>query len=462
MFSPDTYRGRRLRLKNELASGLVLFLGNAESPANFAANVYPFRQDSSFLYFWGLDEPDLAAVIDVDAGSETIFGNDPDPGQMVWTGGRPALSQRRSQVGVSAAAGLNRLGRILKRARQQGRRIHYLPPYRADQRLSLHRLLGIALAQVGPSASATLVRAVIAQRSIKSAAEIKEIESALEITAVMQTEAMGLARPGKLEGEVLGAVEGPALARLGSRPAFASIFSVRGEILHNPFHDRRMQPGDLLVYDCGAESSLHYASDITRTIPIGGAFSQRQKDIYTIVLNAQQAAMAAIRPKVEFRSIHLLACRHLAQGLKALGLMQGDVDEAVGAGAHALFFPCGLGHMLGLDVHDMEALGEDQVGYTSSAGRSPQFGLSSLRLAKPLETGFVITVEPGIYFIPQLIDRWRAEGRCAEYICYDRLEAFRGFGGIRIEDDLLVTDDGHRLLGRPIPKEISDLEALAR
>jgi Xaa-Pro aminopeptidase len=453
---------RRLRLKGEFETGLLLFLGNAESPVNFGANVYPFRQDSSFLYFWGLDEPDLAALIDIDAGNETVFGDDPQPEQMVWTGYQAPLSERCRLIGLSTTAGMDRLGGVLDYARQKGRRIHFLPPYRADQRIILHRLLGIPLTQVGSLASPALIQAVIAQRSIKSAAEIGEIEAALQTTADLQTEAMRLARPGSIEGEVLGTVEGLAYARSASRPAFASIFSVHGEILHNPFHDRRMRRGDLLVYDCGAESLLHYASDITRTIPVGGAFSQQQKDIYAIVENAQQEAMAAVRPQAEFRHIHLLACRHLAQGLKSLGLMQGDMDEAVQTGAHALFFPCGLGHMLGLDVHDMESLGEDQVGYTEAIGRSPQFGLRSLRLGKALEAGFVITVEPGVYFIPPLIDRWRAEGRSTDFIRYDRLEAFRDFGGIRIEDDLLVTGDGHRLLGQPIPKHIAELEALAR
>jgi Xaa-Pro aminopeptidase len=462
MFAPEVYIERRRRLKGELGSGLVIFLGNGESPVNFGANVYPFRQDSTFLYFWGLDETGLAALIDIEADSETVFGDDLDSEQMVWTGWQPTLAEKCPAIGVSQTAPMDQLARVLSSARQKGRRIHYLPPYRGDQRIALHRLLGLPLAQIDEFSSAALIRAVIGQRSVKSPGEVKEIEAALAITAAIQSEAMRLARPGKSEAEVLGAVEGPILARTGSRQAFSSIFSVRGEILHNPFYHRRMQKGDLLVYDCGAESSLHYASDITRTIPVGGAFSQQQKDIYTIVQSAQAQAMAAVRPGAEFRTIHLLACRHLTRGLKDLGLMQGSVEEAVEAGAHALFFPCGLGHMLGLDVHDMEALSEKKVGYTESIRRSPQFGLRSLRLAKALAPGYVITVEPGIYFIPHLIDRWRAQGQAADFIRYDRLDVFYSFGGIRIEDDVLVTQDGHRLLGPPIPKDITELEALAR
>lgn len=305
-----------------------------------------------------------------------------------------------------------------------------------------------------------LVKAIVAQRSIKTRVEFEEIEAAINISYQMQTTAMKMSKPGVHEREVAGAMEAIALSQ-GSRLAFPTIFSINGQTLHNHNYVNIMKQGDIAINDSGAESALHYASDITRTIPVGGRFSKRQREIYAIVLNAQEKTIDAIKPGVEFRVIHRLSCKILASGLKDLGLMKGDIDEAVDAGAHTLFFPCGLGHMLGLDVHDMEALGEDYVGYTDTIKRNPDFGWKSLRLAKALETGFVITVEPGIYFIPELIDRWKAEQKCSAYINYNAVDKYRDFGGIRIEDDVLVTENGHRILGRPIPKTIDEVEEIS-
>jgi len=301
----------------------------------------------------------------------------------------------------------------------------------------------------------------VSQRSVKSDVEVEQIETALDITCAMHRMAMQMSSPGKYELEVVSAMESLAYSRGGSRMSYPTIFSVKGDILHNQFHGNIMQKGDLAVNDSGAESPMHYASDITRTIPVGGKFSQKQKDIYGIVLAAQEQAIASMRPGIEFREVHTLSCRILTEGLQQIGLMKGDVDESVSLGAHALFQPAGLGHMIGLDVHDMEGLGEDFVGYTDTITRSTQFGTRNLRLARPLEAGFVVTVEPGIYFISQLIDRWRAEKKFHQFIDYENVEAFKGFGGVRIEDNVLVIEDGSRILGKPIPKSIEDVEALA-
>ena len=461
MFSADVYIERRKRLRSDIQAGVILFLGNEESPMNYADNQYPFRQDSSFLYFFGLDCPGLAAVIDVEKGTECMFGDDLTIDDIVWTGPQPTLKEKCRKTGISETAGLDKLPDVLKRAARQGREIHFLPQYRPENVLKIQQLLGILPSAVQPRVSESLIRAVASQRSIKSEREIEQIEAALDISYEMQTLAMKMSKPGVYERQVASAMQAVVLSR-GSALSFPTIFSIHGETLHNHNYSNKMQAGDMAVNDSGAESALHYASDITRTVPVGGKFSQRQKEIYAIVLNAQEKAIEAVRPGVEFRDIHLLACRALASGLKDLGLMKGDIEQAVQAGAHTLFFQCGLGHMLGLDVHDMEGLGEEYVGYTDSIKRNPEFGFKSLRLAKALEPGFVITVEPGIYFVPELIDRWKVSQKNSQYINYELLETYRDFGGIRIEDDVLVTQTGHRVLGRKIPKTIDEVEDTLR
>ena len=484
MFSADVYIERRKRLRTDVQAGVILFLGNEESPMNYADNQYPFRQDSSFLYFFGLDYPGLAAVIDIDQGTECMFGDDLTVDDIVWTGPQPTLKEKCRKTGISETAGLDKLPDVLKKAVKQGREIHFLPQYRPENVLKIQQLLGISplamwrghLALVsyrwqdangtqGRDGLAThvsepLIRAVVAQRSIKSEQEIEQIEAALDISYEMQTLAMKMSKPGIYERQVASAMEAVVLSH-GSALSFPMIFSIHGETLHNHHYGNKMQAGDMAVNDSGAESPLHYASDITRTVPVSGKFSRRQKEIYAIVLNAQEKAIEAVKPGVEFRVIHLLACRALASGLKDLGLMKGNIEQAVQAGAHTLFFQCGLGHMLGLDTHDMEGLGEEYVGYTDTIKRNPEFGFKSLRLAKALEPGFVITVEPGIYFIPELIDRWKAKQKNSQYINYELVEAYRDFGGIRIEDDVLVTETGHRILGRRIPKTINEVEEIS-
>jgi Xaa-Pro aminopeptidase len=458
MFSAQIYVERRKRLKEQVQSGVVLLLGNDESPMNYTDNCFSFRQDSSFLYYFGLDAPGLTALIDIDGGCEAVFGNDLTVDDIIWTGPKPALRECAQHVGVSDTDTLAGLDERLRKIIQQKRVVHYLPQYRADSVIKMSKWFNIDPSAVHADTSVSLIKAVAAQRSIKAQEEIEQIEAALDIAYETHTAAMRLSQPGMYEREIAGTMEGIALSQ-GGRLAFPTIFSIHGETLHNHDHSNLMQAGDIAVNDSGVETDLHYASDITRTIPIGGRFTTRQKEIYSIVLDAQLQSIDAIKPGVEYRDIHRLASTVLSSGLKELGLMKGDAEEAVQAGAHTLFFQCGLGHMMGLDVHDMEGLGEDYVGYTDTIKRNPAFGWNCLRLGKELEPGFVITVEPGIYFIPELISRWKADQKCSEFINYDRVEEYVDFGGIRIEDDVLVKDQGCRVLGKCIPKTIAEVEA---
>lgn len=457
MFEKNVYIQRRNLLKKQLGTGLVLFLGHDDSPMNYSDNPYPFRQDSSFLYFFGLDVPGLAVVIDIDQGRETLYGNDLTIDDIIWTGPKPSVSQRAQAAGISETASLDKLQSVLEKAVSQNRQLHTLPLFRPETRIKLEQLLQIRSPEIDRWVSEPLIKAVVAQRSIKSSDEIAQIEAALDITYEMHIASMQMTRPGIYEREVAGPLEGIALAR-GGRLSFLTIFSVDGQTMHNHYHGNLMQPGDIVVNDSGAESTLHYVADITRTIPVSGAFTSRQRDVYQIVFNAQEKAIAALMPGVEFRDIHRLACTELATGLKELGLIKGNVDDAVNASAHTLFFQCGLGHMIGLDVHDMEGLGEDYVGYTETIKRNPEFGWRCLRLARSIEPGFVLTVEPGLYFIPELIDCWQAENKCADFINYDQVDKYRDFGGIRIEDDLLITETAFRILGPHIPRTISEVQ----
>jgi Xaa-Pro aminopeptidase len=461
VFSANVYKQRRKRLKKDIKSGILLFLGNEESPINYPDNCYVFRQDSSFLYFWGLDLPGLAAIIDIDAERDTLFGRDLTLEEKIWSGPQTALKEHGFKSGVHDVAAFDRLEAELLQAKKKGRNIHFLPQYRPQNLIRIQELMGIDATLANASASGAFIRAVVAQRSIKTQEEIEQIEAALDITYEMQILAMKMSQPGIYEKEVAGAMAGLSYSRGGAGLAFPIIFTVKGHIQHNPHHGNLMRAGDMIVSDCGAESAMHYASDITRTFPVNGKFNQQQREIYSIVYEAQKKAIEDIRSGVEYRDVHFLACRDLCEGLKALGLIKGDVDAAVAAGAHALFMPGGLGHMLGLDVHDMEGLGEDCVGYTDQIQRSVQFGTCNLRLARALESGFVITVEPGLYFIPELIDQCIAEKKFEEFIDYSKVEAYRNFGGIRIEDDVLVMEDSRRVLGKPIPKSIEDVEAFS-
>ncbi len=462
MFDADTYRSRRRTLQQQErpASGLVLLLGNQPSPRNYAANPHPFRQDSTFLYYFGLERPNLCGLIDLDAGTSTLYGEQGTLEDVIWSGASPSLQEEATTAGVRSVAPLSDLASTLTDARSQGRPLHFLPPYRDAHRLRYESLLGIRPDRVDAFVSEALIRAVVRQRSVKSDAEVSQIEDALEHTAGIHQYAQRHAAPGVPEQTILGGMTG-RLAEANRSFAFTPTCSIHGEVLHNHSYPNTLAEGDLLLVDAGANSPLHYAGDITRVTPVGGSFTARQAEIYEAVLAAQEDALAALAPDVPFIDIHRRAAHTLTERLMEIGLMQGKAEAAVEAGAHALFFPHGLGHMIGLDVHDMESLGEDLVGYADDQSRPDQFGLDALRLARPLRPGFVVSVEPGCYFIPPLIERWQDEGRHEAFINYDRVGDFLGFGGIRIEDDALVTDDGSRVLGPDLPKSVQAVEARA-
>jgi Xaa-Pro aminopeptidase len=459
MFDSKIYIQRRKRLQEQIKTGLILFIGNEESPMNYASNTYNFRQDSSFLYFFGLDFPLLAAVVDVDENKEIVFGNDVGIEDIIWMGYQPSIKERAMKVGVKETMPLNKLEETVQSALRKGKKIHYLPPYRPETKLKIAYLLGLQPEAVKASVSEGLIKAVVSQRSVKMKEEIAEMEKAHSITNEMHRMAMKMAKSGVYEREIVGKIEGIAFSH-GFSLAFPPILTINGQIFHNQDRGNQLKKGRLVVNDSGAESALHYASDITRTIPVCGSFSQKQKEIYEIVLGAQETAIQSISPGIKYKDIHLKVAKYIASGLKELGLMKGDMDEAVKKGAHALFFPHGLGHMVGLDVHDMENLGEDYVGYDDKTKRSEQFGLAYLRMAKELQSGFVMTVEPGIYFIPALIDKWRGEKKLTQFINYEQVEKYRDFSGIRIEDNVLVTEKGNRVLGKPIPKKVRDVERI--
>ncbi|MDI1322054.1 MAG: aminopeptidase P family protein [Algoriphagus sp.] len=456
-FSKETYIERRNQLKLKVGSGVLLFLGNEESSSNFKDNWYPFRQDSSFLYFFGLDMPGLAAIIDIDQDQEIIFGDNLTTVEVIWQGAHPPLSELAEAVGIKINQPINELSKFLDKAANQ--QIHFLPPYRPENTQKLSEWLHFPVSEIPGRASVDFIKSIVALRSIKTEEEITEINKAVNISVRMHKRSMKEAKPGMKEYQLLGLVNGEALA-LGGHLSFAPIITIDGQILHNHNYSNTLTTGKMLLGDFGAESAMRYAGDITRTFPVGPEFSPTQKEIYQIVFNAYQAAVAALKPGIRFKEVHLLACRKLAEGLKDLGLMKGNLDDAVERGAHALFFQCGLGHMMGLDVHDMEDLGEEYVGYTDELKKSKQFGLKSLRLGKELEKGYVVTIEPGIYFIPQLIDQWQAENLHSEYINYDKLAEYRGFGGIRVEDAYVITESGSKLLGDPLEIEIADVERI--
>lgn len=459
MFEAQTYVARRNRLKKQLGSGVVLLLGNEESSMNYPDNPFHFRQDSSFLYFFGLDQPGLAGIIDIDQDRETILGYEFGVDDIVWMGPQPTLAERAKSVGVKFAEPLEKLEKRIGEVIRQGRKVHYLPQYRGDNFGKIERLTGIAYDYVNVYASVPLIKAVVAQRLIKTDEEVAEIEKALDISYEMYQLALKLAKPGIYEKEIAGAMEGLVLAR-GSAISFPIILSIHGEVLHGHSHENLMNEGDIFVCDSGAESPLHYASDITRTFPAGKKFTEIQKNVYNVVLQAHDEAITMMKPGISFKEVHLHAAKVIAEGMKNLGFMKGNPDDAVAAGAHALFFPHGLGHAMGLDVHDMEGLGEYYVGYNDKVKRSNQFGLAYLRFAKKLEPGHVMTVEPGIYFMPELMQQWKSQNKHTDFINYDKVESVLGFGGVRIEDDVLVTETGHRVLGKPIPKTVEEIEVI--
>ncbi|MFA6125892.1 MAG: aminopeptidase P family protein [Bacteroidales bacterium] len=458
MFTKETYIERRSGLKQSMKSGILLFLGNEESSMNYADNTFHFRQDSTFLYFFGMDFAGLAAVIDLDEDKEILFGNDLTVEDIVWMGTQPNLIQRGSAFGVQTVKPLSQLVEYLQHAIKQERTIHYLPPYRPENKLKLLDILAINPAEVKTKSSLDFVKAVVNLRNHKSAEEIAEIERAVDISVDMHITAMKMARPGMRESELAAAVTQVALAA-GGQLSFPVIMTINGQTLHNHYHGNTLKSGDMVLSDCGAETALHYAGDLSSTFPVDRRFSSRQKEVYQICLNAHEAALAKLSPGVPFREVHYAACRTIINGLKDINLMKGDTEDALASGAHAMFFPCGTGHMMGLDVHDMEDLGEVYVGYDGKP-KSTQFGLKSLRLARPLEEGFVATIEPGIYFIPELIASWKKEGINTAFINFQNVEGYTTFSGVRNEEDIVITSDGYRVLGKRKPKTIEEVESL--
>ncbi|MGD8778095.1 MAG: aminopeptidase P family protein [Ignavibacteria bacterium] len=457
MFSSSTYTERRKTLKEKLGSGLVFLPGNKFSPINYLDNMYQFRQDSTFLYYFGLDSEELNAVIDIDNDKEIIFGDDVSLEDIVWMGPQEKLADRAELVGVTETLASAKLKDYLDEAKSKGQKIHWLPQYRGETFLQFVDLFDIHHSKINEMVSEGLIKAVVAQREIKSLEEVEEIEKALELSYEMNIAAMKLSKHGLYEREVWGAVAGIA-HRWGGFASFPIIFSVRGETLHNHHHDNVMKDGDMLILDSGAESPLHYASDITRSFPVSGKFNEKQKVVYNTVLKAELEAINMMKPGLSYRECHLHAGGVIFEGLKELGITKGNTEDAVKNGAHALFMPHGLGHHMGFDVHDCEGLGEDYIGYDEKYKRATQFGLGYLRMGKELKPGHVITVEPGCYFIPQLIANWKAENKFTEFINYDKAEEMIGFGGVRIEDDVFVTEEGCRVLGKPIPKTIEEVE----
>ncbi len=460
MFEAAIYRKRRAALVAGLArrgagEGLALFLGNGESPMNYADNTYPFRQDSSFLYFFGPSRPGLAGTIDLATGRSAIFADDASMDDIVWTGPQVSAAELAALAGADEA--LPR-GALAARARAAGPAgLLYLPPYREETRRELAELLGTTAAEADAGASLPLVQAALELRELKGPEEVAELEAAVATTVRMHRAALDLARPGMRESEVAATVTGIALAANGAL-SFPVIATTRGATLHNHDHGRVLEEGGLFLLDCGAETAGGYAGDLTTTFPIGKRFDQRQRAVYEIVLSMGRAATALLRPGLPFKEAHAAAARAAVEGLSALGLMRGDPAEAAEKGAHALFFPHGLGHQIGLDVHDMESYGEDWVGY-DGAGRRKDFGWKSLRLGKPLKAGMVHSVEPGLYFIPELFARWKAEGKFPEHIDYLAVEAWLGLGGVRNEEDWLVTESGARRLGPDFDKSVAAIES---
>jgi len=444
-----------------MSDGIILILGNVDSPMNYPSNPFHFRQDSDFLYFFGLDLQGMAGVMDIDNGEDYIFADDVDMDDIIWMGPQPTMRELAAKAGISKTAPSAKLAEFMDEAKNKGRKIHFLPPYRGENKMTLGELLRENPCQMKSRASEELIKAVVALRSYKDSGEIEEIEKAVGIAYDMHTTAMKMCKPGVKEQEIFGTIEGIALAQ-GRGPSFPIILSINGQTLHNHDHNNILREGRMMVVDAGAETNMHYASDITRTTPVGGVFNSRQKEIYEIVLDANMKAIESAGPGKSNKDLHLEASRVVASGLKDLGIMKGDVDEAVASGAHALFMPHGLGHMMGLDVHDMEGLGENYVGYNDEVKRSDQFGLAFLRFGLPFKPGHVFTIEPGCYFIPELIEKWKSDKMHTGFINYDKAEQYLDFGGVRIEDDVMITESGHKVLGKPIPKTVKEVEDLCR
>lgn len=461
MFSSNTYVQRQQELLKKVKSGIILLPGNEESPMNYTDNTYHFRQDSTFLYYFGLSRPGLVTLLDATTGKISIYGDDFVVEDFVWMGKQPSIHELAALCGVEHTGSINDLYNCVRQANMQKEHLHFLPQYRSKNILKLMDLTGLSAQEIKSASSAEFIMAVVSQRNYKTAEEIVEIEKGIDTTVDMHVTAMNLVKPGMSELDVVVEIEKIARAT-GGEISFPTIATINGQTLHNHYHGNIIKEGQLFLLDCGAETPMGYAGDLSSTFPVGQTFNSLQTEIYNLVLKSHYACVDALRPGVTFKKVHRAACLTITEGLKTMGLMKGDVESAVDAGAHALFFPCGTGHMMGLDIHDMENLGEEYVGYDGEA-KSTQFGLKSLRLGRALEPGFVLTIEPGIYFIHELTDQWRSQNKFMEYLNYDEIDKFRNFGGIRNEEDYLITPDGKRLLGnKKKPMRIEEVEALRK
>jgi Xaa-Pro aminopeptidase len=452
MFSTETYIQRREKLKKNFKNGIILLFGNDESGMNYADNTYHFRQDSTFLYYFGISAPGLYALLDIDTGNDILFGTDYTIDDIVWMGNMPSVAELAAKAGIEKTAGVGALKHILEKSKQ----VMFLPPYRPEHQLKLFQFLKIQPEDGVEKSSIPLAVAIAKQRNIKSAKEIVEIEKAVNTTVLMHKTAMQYTRPGMSEAQVAAKVTEIALAE-GGQLSFPVIATINGQTLHNHYHGNTIKEGQLFLLDAGAETEMGYAGDMSSTFPVAKTFTSEQKDIYEVCFKAHNSAIEMLKPGVHFRDVHLKTAANIFDGMKSLGFTKGNTNDAVANGAHTLFFPCGLGHLMGLDVHDMENLGEQWVGYNGQP-KSKQFGLKSLRLGMELQPGHVITIEPGIYFIPQLIDLWQKQKINNEYLNFDKINQYRNFTGLRNEVDVLITETGHRVLGEPLPKSVKDVE----
>ena len=462
LFSKSTYVERRNELKKLVGSGLIVLFGNNDSPANYPSNTYKFRQDSSFLYYFGLHRNGLVGVIDVDNDREYLVGDEIDIEDIVWYGSVTSVAEMAEMTGVARTAAMRELPAIVESAKAQGEEVHFLPPYRFDNQIQIMDLLGIHPSQQKAAASLKLIAAGVKMRTTKTEEEIAELERAAEIGYEMHTTAMRLCRPGVTEQYIGGMVDGIANA-YGCMVSFQTIATQHGEVMHGNPSTAKLEAGRLMLVDAGAETNENYCSDNTRTTPVSGVFTQKQKDIYNIVVECHDHVLEVAKPGVKWWDVHFAVCRIITERLQQLGLMKGDVEESLKAGAHAMFLPHGLGHSMGMDVHDMEGLGQVYVGFDNEVRPSTQFGTNALRFGRRLQKGFVVTDEPGIYFIPALIDDWKKNGTNAQFLNFDKIDEYRDFGGIRIEDDVLITDEGCRFIGsKRIPYHVEDVEEFMR
>ena len=466
MFSKEVYARRRQTLVAKMADsaaegkrGIALFIGNTEAPAQYKDNCYKFRQDSTWLYFFGIDQPLYAAIIDLDNGNETIFANDVEIGDIIWMGPQPSVASVAASVGVEKSAPYTDLNTAVAKVLAEGRPVHFVKPSRYYNTMKIASLLGCGTDEVAGRFSLALTKAIISMRLVKEDCEIEVIDDACNLGYEMHTVARNSIVPGIIEQEIVGKMDGVTLSK-GWGVSFPTILTQHGETLHNHLHDKIIEPGKLMVIDAGAESNVHYASDFTRTYPTSGKFTAKQREIYQIVCDCNEFAFSMTRPGISYREVHLKTMHLMLEELRALDIVRGDVQDMVEAGIAGLFMPHGLGHNMGLDVHDMEDYGENYVGYDDDQRRSPQLGLGSLRMARKLVPGNVITDEPGIYFIPALIEKWKSEKTGQGFVNYSKLESYYDFGGIRLEDDVLVTADGARRLGKErLPISPDDVEA---